>query len=93
MNAGDSIEFTFPSDLTLGSSPSCSAVTSVTSVTCTVTGTNKIKMTMNTFSPTILPASTAFTFSVNNLVNPYSTKPTGSFTTITGYNAAGFSVQ
>jgi len=71
----DKITFTFPSEVTLPSSLSCTASSQITSVSCTLSSTQTITSTLTVSGGTV-SAGTTFSFYVNNVQNPPSTKPT-----------------
>ena len=74
----DTITMTFPSEITLPSSISCTPQTSLTDVTCSLVSANTIKATLSVLGGT-LAASTQFSFNLLNVKNPASTKATSAF--------------
>jgi hypothetical protein len=89
MYSGYYMSFTFPSDITLPDSPSCSTGTYLSAISCSNSGSNTLKATFTTFSSSPLSANTQFTFTVSSLSNPYSTEPTDAFSDIYGYDSSG----
>jgi len=86
MVTGDVIKFTFPSDYTL-STPSCSASTDISSLTCTSSG-NTLSASLS-FTSSPLTSGTTFAFYVKSISNPPSTKPTSAFYNIVGLDSSG----
>ena len=85
----DSITFKFPDELTLPSPLICSGITLITTVTCTLTSTNTVKVTFTQVSTGVIAANTEFAFNIANIDNPSSTKPTTAFSGVVMNDANG----
>jgi hypothetical protein len=70
----------FPAEITLPSSPACTVVSSLSSISCSSPTSNYLKAKL-TFSST-LASGTKFSFKVSNVYNAPSTKPTSAFSLI-----------
>lgn len=85
MVSGDKLQFTFPPEVTVPSSISCSTSTLVSSVSCSNSGSSVLAT--FTYSSTI-NAGTSFAFFVNSLKNPPNTLQTSDFTGISSYDSS-----
>ena len=82
----DIFYITFPPEVTLPSSPSCTAGSSLSQATCTSPSSNTLKVVLK-FSSSPLQAGTAFTFTVTNVKNPSSTKISSGFSGIQAFDS------
>jgi len=86
---GDVFYVDFPSEITLPTSPSCTAVTTVKStMTCSSPSSNKLKVTLQ-FTTSPNPSGTKFSFKVGSIKNAASTKPSSAFTNFIMQDSTG----
>lgn len=81
MYSGDIFYITFPAEIGLSGSPSCSAVSLLRSVSCSSPSSKKLKVQL-TFSSSPNAAGNEFKFSVSGVTNAPSTETSSAFTDI-----------
>lgn len=88
ITSGGILKFTVPSDITLASSLTCSVGTLVSAVSSCSQTSNAVSATL-TFTAGSVSSGQTFSFYINSVKNPGSTKPTGSFTSISVTDSSG----
>jgi hypothetical protein len=85
---GDMFTFTFPAEIGVPSQIKCVPLSNVVDMSCVASG-KKVTMTLRNFTQ----PSGAFSWSLQNIQNPGSTKPSSSFTDVSFIDQSGYTIS
>ena len=73
MANGDTILIDFPPELVVPTKLTCTKLSNIGSLSCTLIDSNTVRVTVTTWTGSALAAGTQFSFSISNIRNPNST--------------------